>query len=100
MSQTGDVENLVSFNGSSRNLRQNSVTPQQLQEVLRDTKPLSKRTLSSDHVVTSVQQTLDTKNQEKRGKKLFLHSYWSGCSLVRNTQNLIQVLCTIKPLPL
>lgn len=70
MSQIGDVESLVSFPGSARNFRHNMLTPQQMQEAMRDTKPASKHVMTPDHFVRSVQQVLDIKSQDKKGKQI------------------------------
>ncbi|KAG8280693.1 hypothetical protein J6590_074848 [Homalodisca vitripennis] len=77
MNQMADVENLMVFPGTPRGPRSSSGSAHLLQEVLRDTKPVARRSMVKrpvvvDHVLSSLQQLLDTRAQDKRGISFIL----------------------------
>ncbi|XP_046683213.1 KICSTOR complex protein SZT2-like isoform X2 [Homalodisca vitripennis] len=81
MNQMADVENLMVFPGTPRGPRSSSGSAHLLQEVLRDTKPVARRSMVKrpvvvDHVLSSLQQLLDTRAQDKRGHQKKLYTMW------------------------
>ncbi|XP_054280353.1 KICSTOR complex protein SZT2-like isoform X2 [Macrosteles quadrilineatus] len=96
MSQIGDVESLMTFRAvGSRGATSSggpTVSAAHLQEVLRDTRPAPLRQQTSDLVVASVQQLLDTRAQDKRGHQKKLYTMWQMRGGTSNTSIVEDVL--------